>query len=150
MKHFCTTVEPGIHSGCSTGTTRSRKEMSDGCLPDPYEQLFAKLREELELHTEIEERLFYPEMKKHPGTKELVGEALEEHGEVKRLLKELAKLSPGEGRWSDMIEELDHAVQHHVREEEEQMIPAARKEISESRANELGWQIEEMKQKASA
>ena len=114
------------------------------------EQLFAKLREELELHTEIEERLFYPEMKKHPGTKELAGEALEEHGEVKRLLKELAKLSPGEEHWSDMIEELDHAVEHHVREEEEQMFPAARKEISEARADELGRQIEEMKQKASA
>ena len=114
------------------------------------EQLLGKLREELELHTEIEERLFYPEMKKHAWTKELADEALEEHGEVKRLLKELAKLSPGEERWSDMIEELDHAVQHHVREEEEQMFPAARREISESRANELGRQIEEMKQRAGA
>ena len=114
------------------------------------EQLFGKLREELELHTEIEERLFYPEMKKYPGTEELVGEALEEHGEVKRLLKELAKLSPSEERWSDMIEKLDHAVQHHVREEEEQMFPAARKAIGESRADELGRQIEEMKQKAGA
>jgi hemerythrin superfamily protein len=114
------------------------------------QQLFAKLREELELHTEIEERLFYPEMKKHPGTKKLVGEALEEHGEVKRLLQELAKLSPGEARWSDMIEELEHAVQHHVREEEEQMFPTARTEIGESRANELGRLIEEMKQKAGA
>lgn len=112
--------------------------------------MFGKLGEELELHTEIEERLFYPEMKKHPGTKELVGEALEEHGEVKRLLKELAQLSPREERWSDMIEELDRAVPHHVREEEEQMFPAARKEISESRTNELGRQIEGMKQKASA
>jgi hemerythrin-like domain-containing protein len=114
------------------------------------EQLFNKLREELELHTEIEERLLYPEMKRHPGTKQLAGEALEEHGEVKRLLKELAKLSPVEERWSDMIEELDHAVQHHVREEEEQMFPAARKEVSEGRANELGRQIEEMKQKVGA
>jgi hemerythrin-like domain-containing protein len=109
-----------------------------------------RLREELELHTDIEERLLYPEMKRHPETKQLAGEALEEHGEVKRLLKELAKLSPVEERWSDMIEELDHAVQHHVREEEEQMFPAARKEVSEGRANELGRQIEEMKQKAGA
>jgi hemerythrin-like domain-containing protein len=114
------------------------------------EQLLGKLREELELHTEIEERLLYPEMKKHPGTKKLAGEALEEHGEVKRLLQELPKLSPGEERWSDMIEELDHAVQHHVREEEEQMFPAARREISESRAKELDRQIEEMKQRAGA
>jgi hemerythrin superfamily protein len=113
-------------------------------------ELFNKLREELELHTEIEERLLYPEMKKLLGTKQLAGEALEEHGEVKRLLNELAKLSPAEERWSDMIEELDHAVQHHVREEEEQMFPAARKELTEGRANELGRQIEQMKQKVGA
>ena len=125
-------------------------EKTDDGQHEEREQLFEKLREELELHTEIEERLFYPEMKKHPGTKELVGEALGEHGVVKRLLKELAKLSPGEERWSDVIEELDHTVQHHVREDEEQMLPAARRGISESRANELGRQIEEMKQKAGA
>jgi hemerythrin superfamily protein len=113
-------------------------------------ELFNKLREELELHTEIEERLLYPEMKKLQRTKQLAGEALEEHGEVKRLLNELAKLSPAEERWSDMIEELDHAVQHHVREEEEQMFPAARKELTEGRANELGRQIEQMKQKVGA
>jgi cytochrome b561 len=33
-----TTMEPGIHNGCCKGTTRSRKEMSDGCLPDPNER----------------------------------------------------------------------------------------------------------------
>lgn len=49
-----------------------------------------------------------------------------------------------------MIEELDHAMQHHVREGEEQMFPAARKEIGASRADGLYRQIEEMKQKAGA
>ena len=114
------------------------------------QQLFQKLREELELHTEVEERLVYPEMKKHPGTREFAEEALEEHAEVKRLLKEIGELSPDDERWPDMIEELDHAVQHHVREEEEQMFPAARREISESRASELGRQIEEMKENVAA
>jgi hemerythrin superfamily protein len=114
------------------------------------QQLFQKLREELELHTEVEERLLYPEMKKHPGTRGFADEALEEHAEVKRLLKEIGELSTDDERWPDMIEELDHAVQHHVREEEEQMFPAARREISESRASELGRQIEEMKEKVAA
>jgi iron-sulfur cluster repair protein YtfE (RIC family) len=114
------------------------------------QQLFQKLREELELHTEVEERLVYPEMKRHPGTRQFADEALEEHAEAKRLLKEIADLSTDDERWSDMIEELDHAVQHHVREEEERMFPAARREISESRANELGRQIQEMKEKVEA
>jgi hypothetical protein len=37
-----------------------------------------------------------------------------------------------------------------VREEEEQIFLAARKEVSESRGSELGRQIEEIKQKAGA
>jgi hemerythrin-like domain-containing protein len=49
-----------------------------------------------------------------------------------------------------MIEELEHAVQHHVREEEEQMFPAARREAGEDWARETSKQIEQMKQKAGA
>jgi hemerythrin superfamily protein len=58
------------------------------------QQLFQELREELELHTEVEERLIYPEMKKHPGTREFANEALEEQAEVKRLLTEIASCLP--------------------------------------------------------
>ena len=114
------------------------------------QQLFQKLREALELHTEVEERLVYPEMKKHPGTRKFADDALKEHAVVKRLLEEIGGLPTDDDRWPDMIDELDHAVQHHVREEEEQMVPAARREISESRASELGRQIEEMKEKVEA
>ena len=114
------------------------------------EQLFQNLRQELELHAELEEKIFYPEMKKHAGTKGLVGEALEEHGEVKQMLREIGRLSAEEDQWSEMVNELKMAVQHHVREEEERMFPAARKELDKRRQDELGQQIHDMKQKASA
>jgi hypothetical protein len=48
-----------------------------------------------------------------------------------------------------MINELKLAVGHHVHEEEGQIFPAARKGLDQSRIDEIGRQIEEMKQKAS-
>jgi iron-sulfur cluster repair protein YtfE (RIC family) len=113
------------------------------------ERILQKLREELELHTRIEEKILYPELKKHSGTKELVEEALEGHGEVKQMLQEIGKLSAEDDQWSEMVNELKMAVQHHVSEEQDQMFPAARKELDGSRIKQLGQQIQEMKQKAS-
>ena len=113
-------------------------------------QLFEKLRQELEIHTQIEEKIFYPEMKKHAGTKDLVGHALEEHDEVKQMLRDLAKLDPQSEEWTDMMLELKEAVQEHVEEEESKMFPAARRELDEARLQELGKRMQEMKQKASA
>ncbi|HJU17701.1 MAG TPA: hemerythrin domain-containing protein [Stellaceae bacterium] len=114
------------------------------------EQLFDKLRQELELHTQVEERIVYPDFKKHEGTREFIGEALEEHGEVKKMLQQLSKMEPGEAEWSTRIEELKQAVQHHVRDEEQKIFPAARKEIGKQEADDLARRVQEMKQKASA
>ena len=121
-------------------------EKTDNRGANDREQLFQKLRQELELHTQMEEKIFYPEMKKHKGTKELVEEALEEHGEVKQMLQEIGRLSAEDDQWSEMINELKMSVQHHVQEEEQRMFPAARKALDQSRIDELGRQLQEMKQ----
>lgn len=114
------------------------------------EQLFQKVRQELELHTQIEEKVFYPELKRHDGIRQLVGQALEGHREVKEMLREIGAVSAEDDQWSEMINELKMAVEHHVREEEGQIFLAAREELDESRIGEIGRRIEEMKQRASA
>ena len=40
------------------------------------EQLFNKIKQELEIHEAIEEEIFYPALKDHPKTKDLTLEAL--------------------------------------------------------------------------
>jgi iron-sulfur cluster repair protein YtfE (RIC family) len=52
------------------------------------EQLFAQLREELELHAHAEERVWYPALREAEGTQELVEEALNDHELVQGLLDE--------------------------------------------------------------
>jgi hypothetical protein len=52
------------------------------------------------------------------------------------------------GDWLEKINELKDVAQRDVHREENKMFPAARKELDESRAEELGRQILQMKQKA--
>lgn len=114
------------------------------------QQLFDKLRQELELHTQVEERIVYPDFQKHAGVKGFIGEALEEHGEVKKMLRELSRMEAGTADWPARIAELKKAVQHHVKEEEQQVFPAARKELGRDEADDLARRVQEMKEKATA
>jgi hypothetical protein len=114
------------------------------------EHLFQELREELERHTWLEEKIFYPELKGHSDTKELVHEALAEHREIKQMLREIGGLSAEDDQWSEMVNELKMAVQHHVREEQERTFPAARQKLDQRRIDDLGRQAEQIKQEPNA
>ena len=63
------------------------------------EELFTKLRAELEIHEAIEEEIFYPALKEHPKAKDLVLEAYEEHNVVDTLMGELSSMPFDDERW---------------------------------------------------
>src|SRR5688572_32322683 len=54
-------------------------------------RVFEQIKTELELHTHIEEKIFYPALEKPEQTHDLTLEAYEEHAVVKNLLKELSR-----------------------------------------------------------
>ena len=108
-------------------------------------ELFAKLREELDIHTKIEESVFYPSIKQAAETREIVLEGFEEHHVVKMLLKELEAVPVDTEQWTAKLKVLKENVEHHVEEEEEEMFQKARQVLSEDEINRLGEQMEEMK-----
>ena len=110
------------------------------------EQLFADLRKGLETYNVVEENIFYPEIESLSATRELVGDAFDEHAEIDAILQEIAELPTDKDEWSERIAELKVVVQEHVRKEEDRIFPAARNLLDEARAEELGRRIEEMKQ----
>ena len=112
--------------------------------------LFNQLKQALTVHTQIEEQIFYPELKKFDETKDMIPEAFEEHQEVKDILAEMSTLSPADDEFMDKLTELRDGVEHHVEEEETEMFPKAEKVLGQSRLQELGRQLEEMKQSKSA
>ena len=113
-------------------------------------ELFTQLKQALTLHTQVEEQIFYPALKSFEETKDMVPEALEEHQEVDELLAEMAALSPGNDEFMDKLTELRDSVEHHVEEEENEMFPKAEKVLGESRLQEMGRQMQQMKEGKSA
>jgi len=114
------------------------------------EELFSKLNSELEVHTAVEEQIFYPVLKEAAETREITFEAFEEHRVVKELLKELASTPKDTEEWTAKLTVLKENVEHHVEEEEGEMFKKARKVLTDEEAEELGSRMEAAKKKLSA
>ena len=110
-------------------------------------ELFARLKEELDIHARIEETVFYPAIKQEAETREIVLEGFEEHHVVKMLLKELESLPVDTEQWTAKLKVLQENVEHHVEEEEGEMFQKARQVLTEEQINRLGVQMEEEKKR---
>jgi len=114
------------------------------------EQLFAQLREELELHAHAEERVWYPALREAEGTQELVGEALDNHELVRELLDELAMSRMDDEAWSERLGVLEEHVTDHVEEEEGDIFDVARQLFRAEQAVELAQRWQTAKQEHMA
>ena len=114
------------------------------------EELFTKLKNELEVHTQIEEQIFYPVLKEEEETRDITLEGIEEHHVVKTLLQEMEAMPVDSEQWTAKLTVLKESVEHHVEEEEGEMFPKARKVLAKEKIEELGARIEAAKKKLSA
>ena len=112
-----------------------------------HKKLFEQIREELEIHTHIEETVFYPQIKQEKEIEELVLEGIEEHHQVKMFLRELGNLVEDSEKFDPKLKVLMEDVEHHVQEEEGEMFPKLQEAYDEKFLNELGAQLEEEKKK---
>ena len=109
-------------------------------------ELFEKIRRELQLHSRIEEEIFYPALKAFNGDgRRLVAEALKEHRDVDELLTQISRLTPADKNFDEKVETLIENVDHHIEEEEGEIFRFAEENYSEEQLEDLGRQIEERK-----
>jgi hemerythrin superfamily protein len=109
-------------------------------------QVFEQIKTELETHTHIEESVFYPSMQKHEELKDMVLESLEEHKQVKTLLREMDNLSSDSEEFEPKPKVLMENVEHHAEEEEEEkMFPKVRKLVNKAELEQLGQELEAAK-----
>jgi iron-sulfur cluster repair protein YtfE (RIC family) len=110
--------------------------------------IFEKIKTELETHARIEENIFYPAVQKNEELKDMVLESLEEHKQVKTLLREMDSLSKESEKFEPKLKVLKENVEHHAEEEEEgKMFPKVRKLFSANELQELGAELEKAKGK---
>ena len=105
-------------------------------------ELFDKIDTELEIHTHIEETVFYPAVDEHEEFKDMIAEAREEHQEAKLLLDELEELGADDHDFGSKLQQLMEAVEHHVEEEEGEMFPKIQEVFDEDELEELGRDLE--------
>jgi hemerythrin-like domain-containing protein len=113
-------------------------------------ELFARLKEELDLHARIEEEIFNPALEESEETREITLEAYEEHRLVKQLLAELETQPKDTEEWTAKFTVLKENIEHHVEEEEGEMFKKARQALSEEEIETLGERLQEAKQQSSA
>jgi len=105
-------------------------------------QVFGQIKTELELHTHIEEKVFYPALEEPEETHDLTLEAYEEHAVVKDLLKKLGRARTANDEWEAQAKVLQENVEHHVEEEENELFPKAEATLGEEELEELGDRME--------
>jgi hemerythrin superfamily protein len=99
---------------------------------------------ELEIHAALEEEIFYPAVKREVDDGSMVQEAIEEHQTVKQLISELKGMEEADEEFESQFSQLMENVQHHVEEEENEMLPKV--EESDMDLNSLGAQMAQRKQ----
>jgi hemerythrin-like domain-containing protein len=104
--------------------------------------VFNQIKTELELHTHIEEKIFYPALEKPEETHDLTLEAYEEHKAVKTLLAELSGARTANDEWQAKAKVLRENVEHHVDEEENELFDKADDALSDEEIEALGQRME--------
>ena len=112
-------------------------------------QLLEQIAREVQVHSAVEEEIFYPAFKRVAGEGEkevMYFEALEEHRAVGDLvLPDLMATDPTTDRFSGRAKVLKEMIEHHAREEEADMVPAAEQLLGAQALERLGQQIVERK-----
>jgi len=109
--------------------------------------IFNEIKAALETHATIEEEIFYPAVKKARSehVKDEVREGYEEHKQIKSLLSQIASITPADETSDMKIKVLMEDVEQHVKNEETETFPDAKKFLGESRLMELGAELETRK-----
>ena len=95
---------------------------------------------ELKVHTQIEEEIFYPAVEAAlPKEKDLLDEAEVEHDGARKLIAEIDRMQPGDDLFDAKVTVLSEYIKHHVKEEHTEMFPKVKKTGLDLR--ELGMRL---------
>ncbi len=105
--------------------------------------IFNLIADNLAAHCTIEEKLFYPAV--YVGDlKEKLSEGLEEHLAAKRVIADLLQMKPSDKQYDSKVKVLEEQIEHHVKEEEEEMFPKVRELMPKRERDALGEAMEAM------
>lgn len=107
------------------------------------EALALKICLALQVHTRIEEEIFYPAARDAIERSELIDEAIVEHASAKQLIAEIEAMEIGDNLRDAKVKVLGEQIAHHVAEEEDDLFPELEKSKLDLKA--LGKSMAERK-----
>lgn len=107
------------------------------------EKLAGQICDELKVHTQIEEEIFYPAVRQAIHDEELMNEAQVEHNSAKELIAQIEAGAASDEKYDALVKVLGEYVMHHVKEEEREMFKKARS--ADLDLADLGEQLRERK-----
>ena len=121
---------------------------SSGANADKKQALVAEICTELTVHATIEEEIFYPAAREALEEQDLLDEAEVEHASAKELIAQLEDMKPGDELYDAKVTVLGEYIDHHVKEEQEEMFPKIKK--AKLDLNALGAQMKARKEELMA
>lgn len=88
--------------------------------------LVEEICNELLLHTQVEEKIFYPAARE-AVEEDMLNEAEVEHASAKDLIEQIQALKPSDPMYDAKVTVLGEYIEHHVEEEEKEMFPKVKK-----------------------
>ena len=106
------------------------------------EKLATEICNELMVHTQIEEQVFYPAAREALEESDLIDEATVEHQVAKDLIEKIRQSRPHDEEYCALVTVLGEYINHHIEEEHKELFPQMKRTEIDFEA--LG---EEMRQK---
>ncbi|HEY3075884.1 MAG TPA: hemerythrin domain-containing protein [Burkholderiales bacterium] len=104
---------------------------------------------DLRVHTTLEEEIVYPALREAIEDEDIMNEAAVEHETAKMLIEQLENMEPDDPNYFATFTVLGEYVMHHVKEEEGEMFPQAKKAKALD-LEALGKQMKARKEELSA
>lgn len=120
------------------------KKLADGkAAPDERQTLAERICGLLTVHAAIEEEIFYPAAREAGVDAAMLDEAEVEHATAKDLIAQLGSMEARDVLYDAKVRVLGEYIDHHVKEEQDEMFPACRKAKMDLAA--VGAELQERK-----
>ena len=111
--------------------------------PQKLQEFFGQLYKDLSVHAEAEEQIVYPAVRSYFSDTQAL---YDEQAEMKQMLAQIKALNPSSSSgFKAQIQQLKVAVQAHVKEEENDMFPQIRRNLSEAQMEQMATQFKAAK-----
>ena len=115
---------------------------------EQQEQLATQICNELTVHTQLEEQVFYPAAREalEEDEADLIEEATVEHQVAKELIEKIQQSRPHDEEYCALVTVLGEYVNHHIDEEQKELFPQLKKKRNEIDFDALGEEMMQKKQ----